>query len=379
MRTPTNRNQTSKPAADLKVAAKKIVIPRKAKPADPVAKTSTVAKTSSVASISVATTSPVAAIPRKLKSNPAHPNSTSSNSSTSPSRLLRPTSSFISNIVTPPSSVTMAPVSSVSVSAVFNVPAPAAAFGSRLAALGITAAAPTNGLSAKTEKDSKLKAVIVQGGGEQTPAIVFRLEPRAFGSKTGSWAEKIFHDAVKSSCDWVQDYGIYLLGGNWHHENVPQVNPKNYGIRLFCINCLTLPTREQVLVLGRELCVKINQYQNNDTTTTVETEGFFWLDQPVWSDIIGCDNALSMLLRICSDVENNDEYFNTHRPTINTFFHQGTLSHELASILKAPDTELHPSLQANDVDSLQSNHVASTPRSDTIVLQPDELSDEDQD
>ena len=75
----------------------------------------------------------------------------------------------------------------------------------------------------------------------------------------------------------------------------------------------------------------------------VDEHSFFWLpDDAVWSDIIGCEAALNALLDE-TDLAITD-YYKTYEDTIHSYFHRSSFDHQLASILRAPPCELHPSV-----------------------------------
>ena len=205
---------------------------------------------------------------------------------------------------------------------------------------GITPIKPAHNPYSK-DKNSTLKCVLINS--PEANAIVFRVEPTDPDAR-GSWAEKIVFDAIYKGEKWVRDLGIDSKNQKWFHENEVVNNEKGYPIRMFVLRCEEMPPKEKIFDLGEHICIQINSAPGNRTTTSVERDAFFWIDpdtKPVWSDIVGVDVAMETLM-IKTGVPNADDYFKQNKDIIHSFFHPGSLSLQLARVLKAPMEEVHP-------------------------------------
>jgi len=215
-------------------------------------------------------------------------------------------------------------------------------------------------------RGSTLKCCLIAG--VDYSAIVFRIQPNDPHNKNGSWAEKLFFDAVRASEEWVKNINMDSNVLPWFHHNNPQKNPKGYFVRLFIIRTLPpVPPKDSVIKLGKYICQQLENTPGNTTKVTLDEGNFFWLHQPtVWSDVIGCNAALAEIIRSKGQPHQgmynvsiftpfnylritnmHKGFFEAHQKYIHTFFHPNTLSAELARELRAPNRELHPSLVAS--------------------------------
>jgi hypothetical protein len=212
-----------------------------------------------------------------------------------------------------------------------------------LAAFGIKAASAPK--AKYFDNDSTLKCCMIKG--HDGSAIVFRVEPNDPKIKSGAWGEKCFFEAVRENQEWLASINVDSTALKWFHENEPKKNPKNFPIRLFVIYTEENTTpKENIVKLGQYICQHLNAAPGNNTTTILHEHNFFWLpDGAVWSDIIGCDAALTKLIK--DRGHPSPGYFDMHRATIHTYFHPQTLSIDLARNLYAPIEEVHPSLREN--------------------------------
>ena len=194
--------------------------------------------------------------------------------------------------------------------------------------------------SAFYDKNSLLKCCLIHG--PETSYIVFRFEP--VDKNGGSWSEKCFHDALYKNLPWVIKLNFQSKALAWFHDNEEQKNDKGYAIHLFVIPTGSgLPPKQHLLDLGKHVCNMVNRMPKNNTTAMVDEHSFFWLpDDAVWSDIIGCEAALNALLDE-TDLAITD-YYKTYEDTIHSYFHHSSFDCQLASILRAPPCELHPSV-----------------------------------
>lgn len=207
-----------------------------------------------------------------------------------------------------------------------------------LAAFGIRAAAP-----ARQDRNSILKCVLVRG--PSTCGIVFRLEPNDPNTKGGSWAEKCFFDALRQKQDWVVRLNIHWQCLIWYHEDIQMVNSKGYGVRLFVIYTTEMPAKESVIKLGEFICMQINAMPNNNTTSVVPDEmSFFWIPtHAVWADIIGTAAAFKTLIETTGAPSQG--FYEKHKNLIHSYFRPHTLTHEIATNLRAPIDQVAPHLR----------------------------------
>ena len=190
------------------------------------------------------------------------------------------------------------------------------------------------------DKDSTLKVSVVKS--PNTSAIVFRVQPNDAKSY-GSWSEKTFFDHVRNERQWTKDISMDSTVLQWFDGNMPMYNGRGYQIRLFVIYVLELPPKEAIIKLGHHICSQINTDPANNTTMSLHEDTFFWTVDAVWSDLIGCDQALRRLQKEIGQTvpglyENNKEI-------IHSYFHPKTFSMELARILQAPIDQVHPEVR----------------------------------
>jgi hypothetical protein len=194
---------------------------------------------------------------------------------------------------------------------------------------------------ANLSKQSYLRAVIIPG--PEFSAIMFRCESVDPLQLNGPWSDKIFFDAVKHQSNWVKTYGIVEDIYYWHHLNEPQLNQKNYKLRLFAVFTENIPDEGMAIKLGKLICNQINITPGNNTTISVKEDYYFWLDQPVvWSDVIGHEQAFKEIINHKGQPYSG--FFEEHEELIHSYFHPCSFDHSLARALYAPNTSLHPSL-----------------------------------
>jgi len=173
----------------------------------------------------------------------------------------------------------------------------------RLEAFGIKSGRSSSTLTTKLAsniKGSNLRCVFITGGGLQKAAIVFKFEPKDPFNKSGSWAEKCMHDALRDQLDWVVQLDFEPNPLHWYENNIEMKNPKNFNIRLFVILADQLPTKENAVALGKHICSNLERGSNHPTT--VDPRSFFWIEENVvWSDIIGYDAALQSLYNLTGE------------------------------------------------------------------------------
>ena len=167
---------------------------------------------------------------------------------------------------------------------------------------------------------------------------------------------------------------------SWIHNNVLQLNDGAFHIRLFVIFMdRPFPAKENLFRLGQYICNNLNAVPKNNITLSIDEQSFMWLGgDAVWSDVIGCNAALHALFEQTRTNSPSPGYFDVNRDIIHSYFHEGTLSRELAATLHAPDIEIHPSQRQqlvppapandhNNNDGADGNDIANGLRSNSDV------------
>jgi hypothetical protein len=190
-----------------------------------------------------------------------------------------------------------------------------------------------------------IKMCIVRGHGGNFN-IVFRFQHQ--NPTAPCWPEKHCNDAVaKNRPEWVTMLNIDPRTLVWYDENVLMENDRKYGVKLFVIRAAgNVPAKQHLVELAQHIAAQLNNTRGNNTTTFVDEQSLFWkTENAVWSDVIGFDESLRSLLEETDTVHPFPGFYETNRDIILTYFHTGTFSQELASLLHAPASELHPSIR----------------------------------
>ena len=232
---------------------------------------------------------------------------------------------------------------------------------------GIKPAPKTNQSPLSNQKLTQLKCCVIKGG--VNSAIFFRFEP------VGSWSEKIMYDEViKFQREWTTQYGFTPRALTWFHKNDEQFNNRHYTVRMFLIETIQLPKqKEKFIKLGESICEKINQINKTQQIEAGHTErtynivsvpnnemDYFWIpEDAVWADVIGNDAAYNQLIQKIGEPHGHDNFYQNNKAIIDTYFHTGTYSLDLARILHAPPEEMHPDIRFKEVDS-ETDEVADT-------------------
>ena len=188
-----------------------------------------------------------------------------------------------------------------------------------------------------------LKACIVREP-DNLYNIIFRIQALSFGE---CLPEMLFSDALIGKHDWIKDLMFLPRTMSWYHRNQPQLNDRLVCHRLFIIPCKgAIPTKKNLIKLGDWICLQLNRVAGNTTITVVDEFSYFWLNnKAVWADVLGYKAALSFLLAITGQPKLQLDFFEQHRDVIHSFFHQGTLTKDLAALLHAPYSEINPILR----------------------------------
>jgi hypothetical protein len=237
--------------------------------------------------------------------------------------------------------------------------------GSLLARFGIQASTSPVATRGFNNSVSILKCCLIDTA--ENAAIVFRLEAKNQPKNTGTWMEKLFVDALNNALNnkfvldpknveinFVQALNIETKCMFWFHDNQPQMNARGFCFRLFVIKVAKVPSQESTIELATYLCEQLNKLDkknegtNNATTVELHESDFFWKPSPntVWADVIGINAALDMLQK-AKGTPGNQDYYVTHKSFIDSLFHSGTYSIDLAEKLYAPVEEIDPSLRAS--------------------------------
>jgi hypothetical protein len=187
--------------------------------------------------------------------------------------------------------------------------------------------------------------------------LVLRVQPSDHTSRAASWQEKLLTDAVKYQYPWAKELNFDPTVIFWFRENVPQLNPKGYNIRLFTIRIESEspPIKANLVALGQFICDQLNAIPGNQNSISVDEHSFFWVpDGAVWSDIMGIDAALAALFKEHGH-PTGPEWFETNRSIIYSYFRAGTFTREMVQLLYAPIDELDPSISDQVTDYASSS------------------------
>jgi len=168
--------------------------------------------------------------------------------------------------------------------------------------------------------------------------IIFRIESIAFGE---CLPERLFHEALVRNHEWTVALSFHPYTYKWYHRNEPQLD-RGFGHRLFMIPCKgTPPTKENLVKLGDWICLQLNRLSGTKAITVVDEFSYVWLnDNAVWADVLGYNAALFHLKRMTGEPKPDEDYFQQNKDVIFSFFHQGALSMQLATLLHAPYSEV---------------------------------------
>jgi hypothetical protein len=173
-------------------------------------------------------------------------------------------------------------------------------------------------------------------------------------------------EVVKFSSEWTTKYCFTPKVLFWFHKNQKQVNTRRFAVRMFFIETIQLPKeKEKFVMLGKSICENINQINkkqqieagNEDRAKDIvavpnNEMDYFWIpEDAVWADVIGNDAAYNQLIQKIGAPHGQDNFYRNNKDIIDTYFHTGTYSLDLAHILHAPPEEMHPDIRFNEVDS----------------------------
>ena len=185
---------------------------------------------------------------------------------------------------------------------------------------------------------SQLKCCVIDAG--VNSAILFRFEP------DGSWSEKIMFDEilVKRS-EWTTAVGFVNKTFRWFHNNRAQTTRNNYMVRLFRIDTVQpVKIKEYLVELGKYICTQINGVENNHVVASIPDNelDYFWIPNgAVWADVIGIDAAYMQLIQKTGFPNGEEDFYQSNKFLIDSYFHTGTYTLDLARNLGAPLHEVH--------------------------------------
>ena len=126
-----------------------------------------------------------------------------------------------------------------------------------------------------------------------------------------------------------------VLCYSWFENSVPQLNDKEFPIKLFCINIDSdPPTLKTLLSIGKHICEIINAKEGNKTKALVDEHDFIWINKPTGLDIIGQTMAQKKLQDTIGKF--NESSYLQHSQTISAFFREGDIPDYLARLIGAP-------------------------------------------
>ena len=189
-------------------------------------------------------------------------------------------------------------------------------------------------------KDSILKAVILKDL-DNTGTLLFFCLPR--DPEVSSWSEKTFFDCLRKGAAWVRQLNFASKCLFLFKDNEPVVNAKGHTLRMFQIKVSEVPPEESVIKLGRFIAKNIDEEPGNKTKLGVEPDNFFWLKDAVWSDVIGIEASMDMIIEQAGPT--CDGYYEKNKDLIHTHFSKHTLGMNLARALHAPMDQVHPDLR----------------------------------
>jgi hypothetical protein len=212
----------------------------------------------------------------------------------------------------------------------------------------------TKAADSKKSKDSNLLLAVVNND-----ALVFRCQPK--DPALNSWSEKVLFDAMREKDGWAREANLDERALLWYKDNIPMLNNREYGIRLFLVQVEdTHIPDSSLLKLGNYIADRVNEEKKNDTVLEVDPKSFFWMRDAVWSELIGEEAALKRLSTKSSTTFGED-YFDKHRDLILKYFREGKLTPNAARILCAPYTEVDPSYFPEELLETEDNGIQEMP------------------
>ena len=187
-----------------------------------------------------------------------------------------------------------------------------------LETLGINSSpAAETGAISDLDKDSKLKVAKITEGSRK--GLTFHIQPNNPNFPSGSWSKKIMFDNLRDRKNWVRSCNFTHYTYKWYKDNKPMLNPRNYGIRLFTIYVEEMPNDSAIVKLGHFICERVNEDPANDTTLTVNKNNYVWVQEGMWSNVLGFDKALSELRREGGNF--HIDYYAQKKNLIHSYFH----------------------------------------------------------
>ena len=195
----------------------------------------------------------------------------------------------------------------------------------------------------KASFDSELFASLIntKGGGS---IVVIRFEKSS--GRGSSWSERVLSEGIYKNESWTHGFGFDTKLWKWYDNDVPQLNSRGYPIRLFIIRLTTRPSVTVIYELGRRICDAVNAVPRNNTTLRIDESRFMWIPQPTaWQAVIGSSAAYDSLMNeLDAQLPVDDDFYHRNQEVIHSYFATGTFNLSLARALKAPKSELHPSV-----------------------------------
>jgi hypothetical protein len=169
--------------------------------------------------------------------------------------------------------------------------------------------------------------------------ILFRCIPRE--GSTNCWYEKLFSESVRNKSAWLEH--LYITQTlPWWNDGVPQINGRNYPIRLFCINSMPVlfddEKIQQIRRLGAHICEMLHALNDFKYQGIQPAADFFWLtpETAVLSDVTGKKEVLGMIKQLCGSKHDNVNFYNTHRAYLNCCFRSDQITADIGDELGYP-------------------------------------------
>lgn len=158
------------------------------------------------------------------------------------------------------------------------------------------------------------------------------------------WQEKLFNDSVRENHPWATALGL-TYSFPWAIDGVPQVNSRNYAVRLFCASVKPVVfNAHKITEMAQMICEHLNALNNNRSPTIQVSRNLFWLPTDgsiLLSDITTSKEVLTMIQRKCGNMQADPNFYSTHSHYIHSCcFRRNQLTAEIADMLGAPTNQI---------------------------------------
>jgi hypothetical protein len=218
---------------------------------------------------------------------------------------------------------------------------------SYLASLGLTPAlSPTNPPTYGNSFKNWLFMCVVAG--PDITSIAVRIQ---VGDQKNSWPDKCFADFVgvpsktgPGRQPWADELNFDRFVFFWYHDNKRQVFANTgYSKRMFVMRVAgqTKINEKTLLQIGKDICLNFNSSPDmaRKDYIDIDPKHFIWIQNPVWSDILGFQGAADELIRVAG-MPDDESFYKKNKKLIRSFFHPKTMPGSIVKMLRAPESEL---------------------------------------